>query len=142
MNYKNHIALALLLLITVSLPINADETTDIVANTVGVATQNHVLDDLAGIANNLGEFTVMSAKALLWCGQKGLSGAHKVTCFMKDHPVVACTLGLSAYVAWRLIKHRYANRGTYCTLSPAPQHHKYYCCPTCGVVMGDTYYAM
>lgn len=123
MYYVKHMAKALLLILAIQAPLNAS------------AVEKSIMNDLSRIAHNLCDLSVMAAKGLLWCGETALSATCHMTDFMKEHPVIATTLGLSAYAAWRVIKHRYGNR-IYCRLNPVPT---YYCCPSCGHVAGSAF---
>lgn len=121
---KKYAIFALLLMISVQLPICAVD-------------EGSITKDLSTIATNIAELTVMLAKGLVGCGQMAIGLTRDLTGFAKDHPAITCTLGLSAYAAWRLMKYKYGDR-IYCTLRGVPPHAYYYC-SACGHI-GDAPY--
>jgi hypothetical protein len=120
MYYVKHMARVLLLILAVQAPINASDV------------ERSIMNDLSGIAQNICDLSIMAAKGLLWCGETAISATNNVTYFMKEHPVIATTLGLSAYAAWRMIKHRYGHRMYWGVNS----EQTYGFCPSCGHVLG------
>lgn len=125
MYYLKHITKVVLLMLVIQMPINASDV------------ENSIMNDLSGVAHNLCDLSIMAAKGLLRCGQTAIGLTRDLTGFMKKHPVIACTLGLSAYAAWRVMKCKYGNK-IYCTLSGA-QPHAYYYCPSCGHISDAPY---